>query len=648
MFRAMPFWEAGGISLAHDRPEDFIYVFNQSNVTQEGFSYSGTSMKGRPTCVAVRYFDMNARDFRQELVELNSQFINSSDPNVDFLDKYGYNKQEIDAFACTSRAQARRLGKWFLYTSHRETEVCSFQTDMAAGITVRPGDYIKISDPVRTGRVVAGRIASGSTITAIKPDRSDTDMFGASAPSNFVFHTILPDGTYSATVPTQTSSATPSRLAARCPWQTQAGAPFNIGYSDVNLTQWRILTVEEGEGVYTVTAAAHERLKYEIIEDASFTFGDRTVTQLAEKPDPVTNLQLEEILYEEGDKVLQKSLSTGSNLFAPTNTKLNTDLDADNSYTERVTTTGYEIIDSEVGRYYVAVRAVGYGLDVERQVSDTAAQPRQLSMLLAKLHHQSNIASLNITPIDQHSAELHWPEATDLDVKIGGTVEIRHNPRTTGDIKWSQSEKIVPTVNGSTTRKIVPLKDGHYLVRAKDSVGNYAPLTGIPTVKVEQPEPQDLEVVQTFTESPNFPGTFSQSFNSVDEGGITLEADGQIDDITDFDSVTNLDFFGNVVSIGSYIFANTLDMGAVYDVELLANLQITSINPDDFWDSRSDNIDTWNDIDADDLSETNAELYSRSTNDDPSGSPTYGTWEPFANSTKRGRGFQFKVEMETS
>ncbi len=89
-------------------------------------------------------------------------------------------------------------------------------------------------------------------------------------------------------------------------------------------------------------------------------------------------------------------------------------------------------------------------------------------------------------------------------------------------------------------------------------------------------------------------------------------------------------------------------MGAVYDVELLANLQVNTINPDDFWDSRSDNIDTWNDIDADDLSETNAELYSRSTNDDPSGSPTYGTWEPFANSTKRGRGFQFKVEMETA
>jgi predicted phage tail protein len=654
VFRAMPFWEAGtsvagtgGISIAQDRPEDFIYVFNQSNVTQEGFSYSGTSMKGRPTCVAVRYFDMNARDFRQELVELSSQFVTASDPNVDFLDKYGYNKQEIDAFACTSRAQARRLGKWFLYTSHRESEICSFQTDMAAGITVRPGDYVKISDPVRTGRVVAGRIASGSTTTAIKLDRSDTNMFGASAPTDFVFHTILPDGTYSATNNSNIvgNTVTPGSTLAMAP---TAGAPFNIGYADVNLTQWRILTVEEGEGVYTVTAAAHERLKYEIIEDASFTFPDRTVTQLAEKPDPVTNLQLEEILYEEGDKVLQKITVNWQQSVRANEYEVEYRFEADNSVTEFVTTTGYEILDTEVGRYQVTVRAVGYGLDVEQTGKRYSSTTTATINAAGKTAPPSNIASLNITPIDLHSAELHWPEAADLDVKIGGTVEIRHNPRTTGDIKWSQSEKIVPTVNGSTTRKIVPLKDGHYLVRAKDSVGNYAPLTGIPTVKVEQPEPQDLEVVQTYTESPNFPGTFSQSFNSVDEGGITLEADGQIDDITDFDSVTNLDFFGNVVSIGNYIFANTLDMGAVYDVELLANLKITSINPDDFWDSRSDNIDTWNDIDADDLSETNAELYSRSTNDDPSGSPTYGTWEPFANSTKRGRGFQFKVEMETS
>ena len=169
----MPFWEAG--TSTQEQAESHwrmtvlktLLIFNQSNVTQEGFSYTGSSMKDRPTCVAVRYFDMEARDFRQELVELNSQFIDSTDPNVDFLDKYGYNKQEIDAFACI--ASHRRI-VWASgsFIQAIEKQKLQLLTDVAAGIIVRPGNYIKISDPVRTGRVVAGRVTSGSTLTQIK------------------------------------------------------------------------------------------------------------------------------------------------------------------------------------------------------------------------------------------------------------------------------------------------------------------------------------------------------------------------------------------------------------------------------------------------------------------------------------------------
>ena len=659
VFRAMPFWEAGGITVAQDSPDVFAYTFNQSNVTEAGFSYSGSSLKNRPTCVAVKFFDNDLRDFAQELVELH-------DPDVNFkpVRKYGYNKQNITAFACTSRGQARRLGLWFLYTSHHETEVCSFETDIAAGITVRPGDLIKVGDPVRAGKTLAGRVASGSTTTSVKLDRSDVDMFGAQAPNNFTLNVIVEGRNADGSAKTNSRSGakiyevqavanstivgntvTPGATLNTAP---VAGSPFSIGYTDVSLTLWRVLSVVENESTYQITAIAHERDKYSVIEKSGFTFVPRDVTQLAEKPDPVANLQLQEILYEEGDKVLQRIAINWQQSPRANEYEVRFTLDNDNPQKHFVTTTGFDIMDSQRGVYQVRVTAIGYGLDVEQTGKRRSNPTVGTITAVGKSTPPSNIASLNITPIDQHTAELHWPEATDLDVKIGGTIEIRHNPRLTGDIKWAQSEKITPAVNGSTTRKIVPLLDGHYLVRAKDSVGNYAPLTGIPTVKIELPEPQDLEVVQTYTESPNFTGTFSQAFNSVTEGGITLEADGKIDDITDFDSVTNIDFFGDVVSVGSYIFANTLDLGAKYDVELLANLKINTINPDDFWDSRSDNIDTWNDIDADDLSETNAELYSRSTNDDPNGaSPTYGTWEPFANSTKRGRGFQFKVEMET-
>jgi len=655
VFRAMPFWEVGGITVAQDAPDVFAYTFNQSNVTQDGFSYSGSSLKNRPTCVSVKYFDNNLRDFAYELVEL-------AETSFKPIKKYGYNKQNITAFACTSRAQARRLGLWFLYSAHNETEVCSFQTDIAAGITVRPGDLIKIGDPVRAGKTVAGRVTSGSTTTAVKLDRSDVDMFGAQAPSTFTLNVITEgrnaDGT--AKIDPRTgaliyeveavadstivgNTVTPGETLNSAP---VAGSAFAIGYDGLALSLWRVLSVVENEATYEITALAHEKDKYAVIE-ASHTFTPRDVTQLAEKPDPVTNLILVEELYEEGDKVLQRVKINWQQSARAQEYEVEYKFDDEKPLIRTVTATGFDVLDSEVGVYEVSVTAIGYGLDVEQTGKRRSSRTTGKITTVGKSTPPSNIPSLNITPIDQHTAELHWPEADDLDVRIGGTVEIRHNPRTTGDIKWSGSEKIVPAVNGSSTRKIVPLLSGHYLVRAKDSVGNYAVESGIPKVLVELPEPQDLEVVQTFTESPNFTGTFSQSFNSVTEGGITLSGKGLIDSITDFDAVTNLDFFGGVQSTGNYIFANTLDLGAKFDVELLANLQMKSINPDDFWDSRTNLIDTWNDIDADDLSETNAELYVRATNDDPSGSPTFGTWEPFANSTKRGRGFQFKVEMET-
>jgi predicted phage tail protein len=655
VFRAMPFWELGGITVSQDAPDVFAYTFNQSNVTQAGFSYSGSSLKNRPTCVSVKYFDNDLRDFAYELVEL-------AETSFKPIRKYGYNKQNITAFACTSRAQARRLGLWFLYSAHNETEVCTFETDIAAGITVRPGDLIKVGDPVRAGKTVSGRVTTGSTTTAVKLDRTSSDMFGTQVPSTFTLNVITEGRNADGSAKTDPrtgaliyeveaianstisgNTVTPGETLNSAP---VAGTAFAIGYDGLSLSLWRVLSVVENESTYGITALAHERDKYSVIE-ASHTFTPRDVTQLAEKPDPVTNLTLVEELYEEGDKVLQRVKINWQQSPRAQEYEVEYKFDDDKPLREIVTATGFDILDSERGVYEVSVTAIGYGLDVEQTGKRRSSRATATITTVGKSTPPSNIASLNITPIDQHTAELHWPEAVDLDVRNGGTVEIRHNPRTTGDIKWSGSEKIVPAVNGSSTRKIVPLLSGHYLVRAKDSVGNYAVESGIPKVEVELPEPQDLEVVQTFTESPNFTGTFSQSFNSVTEGGITLSGKGLIDTITDFDAVTNLDFFGGVESTGSYIFANTLDLGATFDVELLSNLQMKSINPDDFWDSRTNLIDTWNDIDADDLSETNAELYVRATNDDPSGSPTYGTWEPFANSTKRGRGFQFKVEMET-
>ena len=59
-------------------------------------------------------------------------------------------------------------------------------------------------------------------------------------------------------------------------------------------------------------------------------------------------------------------------------------------------------------------------------------------------------------------------------------------------------------------------------------------------------------------------------------------------------------------------------------------------------------MDTWNDFDGTDADAVNAKLYFRSTNDDPTGTPTYGAFQEFVSGTFEARAFQFKAELNSS
>ena len=149
-----------------------------------------------------------------------------------------------------------------LYTNSEETEVVSFDTDIAAGITVRPGDRIKIGDPVRSGQSVSGRCIAGSTTTSIKLSQSDTDLFGGSAPSTFTINVVLPDGSLGQAAGSTIVGNTVTAGSALSLAPTE-GAPFSIGFSGLNLSTWRVVSVtENSEGTYTITASAYNSSKY--------------------------------------------------------------------------------------------------------------------------------------------------------------------------------------------------------------------------------------------------------------------------------------------------------------------------------------------------------------------------------------------------
>ena len=152
VMRVMPFYSAGSITISQDAPASPMFLFTAANVTENGFIYSGSSLKTRHTVINVSYFDMVTQDIDVETVEADAAT----------QAKYGIVTKNINAFATTSRGQAARLGKWFLYNEQNSGETCSFTTTIDAGVSVRCGHIIEISDPVKAGVRRGGRIKSAN------------------------------------------------------------------------------------------------------------------------------------------------------------------------------------------------------------------------------------------------------------------------------------------------------------------------------------------------------------------------------------------------------------------------------------------------------------------------------------------------------
>ena len=608
VFRAMPYWSIGTISISQDRPSDPVYLFNTSNVTEAGFSYSGSALKTRATVAVVKYFDINGiREFAYEVVEDQTA-----------INKYGVIKTDIDAFACTSRGQARRLGEWLLYTAQNESEICSFATGIEAGTTVRPGQIIQVADPVRSGERVGGRIVE-ATLNTVTVDSVESISFAGGTPTLAV---ILPDGTAESRDVNSRNDAT---FTLSSPFSTtpSVGSIWIYQDSSIQTQLFRVLSVTEEDDInYSITALSYNPSKYDYIErDVPLT--TRDISNLNAPPPAPTNLQATELLYENSGQVLSKIILSWQPVSVALSYRIRYRLGEGNWVIAESVSPDFEILNSGVGQYRFEIASLSASLKASSATLLTFNA-------VGKTAPPATIPDLFIASIDDKNAELYWPQAEDIDVRIGGQIRIRHCPLLGTSASWGESNDIVPAIPGNATRKIVPLLEGTYFIRAIDSLGNES--AGTASTVVDLPAPQDAYIIQEYREednSPPFNGTKTSMEYSSGETALILSSDGS----------------GGTLSSGSYQFSETLDLGAVYDVDIRNILKTRTYEPNDFWDSNLDDIDAWSDIDGGDLGQANCSLYIRTTNTNPSGSPTWSDWQPFVNNITRGRGFQFKLEV---
>jgi hypothetical protein len=626
VFRCMPYWAVGSLTVSQDKPVDPSYLFTLANVSEEGFSYSGSSLKTRPNVAVVSYMDLSLRDITYEVVE-----------DAEAIAKYGVVKTELSAFACTSRGQAHRIGEWLLYSERYEGETVTFSTSVDAGVIVRPGQVISVADPVKAGARRGGRISSATT-TAITVD----DATGLSTPGTI--SAILPTGAVELRA-VQSIAGNVITVTNAFSAAPNANSVWVYETTNIETSTWRVLGIAEQDGSkYAITALSYNAGKYDYIERDQ-PLQQRDITDLNIVPAAPTNLSAVEILYDAGGIAKSKLVVEWDSVegvqeyrirYRPLNGNF-TDL--------RIKRLDFEILDTTPGVYEVEVYASAPNLR-------TSVQPAFLTQqTFGKTAPPSDVENVSLIPGDQLSGILTWDRSPDLDVLLGGKVLIRHSPAMAG-ATWEQSQKIVAAAAGSQTQKQVPMLEGTYLLKFEDDTGNRSVTAN--TIVADFPEPQPRSLFKQYAEdqeTPPFSGNTEGLFYSAEYDGLIIDSGQLIDDMAldgDFDALLALDAVGGVNPLGEYEFGSSWDMGAVYDVNLRRRFVTRPLVPASLWDDKVQLIDEWPLIDEDNIDTVNAALYVRTTTDDPAGTPVYGDWNEFANVISRGRGFQFKVRATSS
>ena len=597
VMRCMPIWSAGSISLAQDKPRDPSYLFSLSNVTEAGFSYSGSDLKTRSTVINVSYLNMETRELDYETVGDNVTGSNANQDDINRQDKYGIVVKNIKAFATTSASQARRLAKSILFSQERESEVVTFSTSIDSGVIVRPNSVIEIADPVRSGLRRGGRVKTATTSQITIDDITSVNLQTSTLGTNPKLSVILPDGTMESKSVSTLEGAV-FTITGTFSQTPNANTVWLFQNDDVQSQLFRVISVSESDGIaYTITALSYVSNKYAAIEEND-PIEDRTITIFNNPVDPPTNLKAVERIVAINGKAVSKVIVTWQAVNAVNEYQVNYRLDNNNFTSVRVLSNDFEIFNSSAGTYEIEV----FSYNTLGQISSTATTLDFIAE--GKTAPPSDITGLSLEPINDKDVRLRWDLHPDVDVIHGGQIYVRHNLLADGTGTFQNSTNLIPALAGNSTLATVPALEGEYILKARDDTGNFS--SGETSVILDIPEEIQPLAILTRREDlddPIFQGSASATVEvRTDTASIDLKSTGIFDDITDFDAIASLDDFGSISPDGFYDFGGTaggtvLDLGAVYNLELKRHLFAEGFIPNNLFDFITD-VDVMTDFDG--------------------------------------------------
>jgi predicted phage tail protein len=477
VFRGMLYWQTNGITAAGDHGElgktdgslsviPPVHVFNNSNVLGGQFEYEGTSVKVRSTTVKVRY--NNPDDlYRSDTVCVE---------NSSLREKIGHQVKEIVGFGCTSRTQAARLARWVLASEELDSNVVKFATGLDGAVVV-PGQVFAVSDEMRAGDRIAGRVQSATT-TAITLDANVTLPSG----SGTELTCVLNHGTVETKAfdPSSSTVANGVRTIVVSSAFSEAPQPqsiYSISSSTVNEQKFRCLAVaDNGDGTYAIVGVEHNDSIYSVADVAGNQLYEEPISTYTSRPSPPENLNVTfRPVQTSGNLVFQALVSwdrgatgvtTGYELSITTGTSgLRETLKG--QYKE----VGSELFIPPRGVFIAQVKAVGLsGSDFSKEVTKITLAPDAGVLQSAKFIPAEDVAivppditDLSVRMTNEVTAQVQFGEVIDPSSEFFKVV-IRYSETATS---WGATT-FVAEFPARTQSYMIPYRPGVYYAKLRD------------------------------------------------------------------------------------------------------------------------------------------------------------------------------------
>lgn len=236
------------------------------------------------------------------------------------------------------------------------------------------------------------------------------------------------------------------------------------------------------------------------------------------------------------------------------------------------------------------------------------------------------------------NALLEWDA---VDFQALSNYQIRFSPLTSG-ATWAASAILRDNVTGQSAQ-VASIK-GTYLIKAVSYANRFSNsasliINGIDPLTA-------FNAIQDVIESPSFAGTFDKTF--VSSSSLRLATMGDVFNLADYFSPS--DYFlsgGGYQSLGYYYFSNVFDLGAIYTSRLSAAISAfgeqSSVDlfgltdyftPSDYFGYAATAL--WD-----------VTIEVATTNDNPTGSPTWSSWSDLVVGDKTSRAFKFRARLES-